>query len=86
MAIAASTMTMPAVARTARSLTTGKRAGRPQTVRSSNLWPTLFQGDVSMCALLGLGSEELTRAIVDSFRRWRSQCEVDDGGRYLRWL
>ena len=53
------------MARTARSLTTGKRAGRPQTVRLSNLWPKLSQGDVSMCALLGLGSEELARAIVD---------------------
>src|ERR687884_131864 len=65
MATAASTMTMPAVARTARSLTTGKGAGRPQTVRLSNLWPKLFQGDVSMCAVSGLGSEELARAIVD---------------------
>src|SRR5215210_356029 len=65
MVIAASAMTMPAVARTARSLTTAKRAGRPQTVRLSNLWPKLFQGDVSICALLGLGSEELARAIVD---------------------
>jgi hypothetical protein len=27
----------------------------------------LFQGDVSMCALSGLGSEELARTIVDSF-------------------
>jgi hypothetical protein len=79
------------VARTARSLTTGKRAGRPQTVRLSNLWPTLFQGDVSMCALLGLGSEELARvivdwAIVDSLWKAASSCEVDDAAHYLRRL
>src|SRR4051794_23572056 len=65
MAIVASIMTMPAVARTARSLTTGNRAGRPQTVRLSNFWPKLFQGDVSRCALSGLGSEELAGTVTD---------------------
>src|SRR5215217_5224077 len=65
MAIVASIMTMPAVARTARSLTTGNRAGRPQIVRLSNLWPKLFQGDVSRCALSGLGSEELAGTVTD---------------------
>src|SRR5687767_5545013 len=74
MATVASAMTMPAVARTARSLTTGNRAGRPQTARFSKRCPKLFQGDVSMCALSGLSSEELAAtvvdwAIVDSLRR-----------------
>src|SRR3954447_11874467 len=65
MAIIASSMTMPAVARTARSLTTGKRAGRPQTVRLSKRWPKPLQGDVSICACSGLRSEELAGTVVD---------------------
>src|SRR3954449_10746499 len=65
MAIVASTMTMPAAARTARSLTTGNGAGRPQTVRLSNRWPKLFHGDVSMCARSGLGPEGRALTVVD---------------------